>query len=249
MKFGTVDPLLSRNVSLPLTRVEILAILPSVFPKEFSMRQETIYGAILLCGSAVLLIMGVTHPTAIPWGDHTALSRLAAIDAFAHSLAIVGTGLVLLGLVGLSQKLGLHRVPVVAALVAFALGSAAVLVAAALDGFTLPALALQWNAADKIAGDDLRQLVWFCVLAASSLTKIYLLLAAVAIALWSWVIHRDGLGLALPWVGVMVCGAAIARLVGGSAFVSTHEVLALVLFQAVWMILAASILTRKPLAA
>jgi len=208
------------------------------------MRNETTYGAILVSGSAVLLVMGMVHPSAIPWGDAAALSRMTAIDEFAHGLAILGTGLVLLGLVGLSQMLGLQRVPVMAALIAFALASAAVVVAAALDGFALPALAQQWTEVDRIAGDDLKRLVRFCVLAASALTRIYLLLAAVAIALWSWVISRVRLNSPLPWVGAMVSVAAMAMLIGGSPFVSAHEVLVLVAVQAVWMLLAALLMIR-----
>jgi hypothetical protein len=209
------------------------------------MRKETAYGAILLGGSAVLLVMGVMHPSAIPWGNDAALARLAAIDAFAHSLAILGTGLTLLGMVGLSRMLGSQRVPVTAAMVAFALASSAVMVAAALDGFVLPTVAQHWTEADKIAGDDLKRLVQFCVLTASSLTRIYLLLGAIAIALWSWVIYRDRLDSALPWVGSMVCIAGIAMLIGGSPFISAHEVLALVTVQTVWMLLAALLMIRR----
>lgn len=209
------------------------------------MRNETAYGAILLSGSAVLLVMGVMHPGAIPWGNHAALAHLAVIDAFAHGLAIVGTGLTLVGLTGLSRMLGTQRIAVTAGLVAFMLASSAVMVAAALDGFVLPTIAQQWTEADTIAGGDLRRLVWFCVLTASALTRIYLLLGAIAITLWSWVIHRDRLDSALHWVGAMVCIAGIAMLIGGSPFISAHEVLALVAVQAVWMVLAALLMIRR----
>ncbi len=202
----------------------------------------------LLAGSGVLLVMGVLHPSAIPWGDDTALARAAVIDAIAHSLAILGTWLVLVGLVGQSRMLGLQRVPVMAALVAFALATAAVVVAAAIEGFVVPQLAQQWTGADLVAGGDLKRLVRFCVLTASALTRVYLLLGAVAIALWSWVIYRERLHRGLPWVGAVVCAAAIAMLIGGSPFISAHEVLALVAGQAVWMFLAALLLIGKHVA-
>ena len=210
------------------------------------MRQETLYGAILLGGSALLLITGATHPGSIPWGDHPAIARMAVIDAIAHGAAILGTWLTLLGLVGMSRKLGLQQVPVMAALTAFALAAAAVVVAAALDGFVLPDLVERWNEADKIGGDNLKLLVRFIVLAASALTKIYLLLGALAIALWSWAVYRAQLSAALPWVGFIVCGAAIAVIIGGSVFISAHEVLALVAGQTVWMVLAAGVMLRQP---
>ncbi len=211
------------------------------------MRHEKAYGAILLSGSAVLLVMGLMHPSAIPWGDDTALARLAVIDAFAHSLAILGTWLVLLGLVGLSRMLGMERVTVIAALAAFALASVAVVVAAALDGFVVPKLAQQWTAAGNAAGGDIKLIIRFCVLTASSLTRIYLLLGAVAVSLWSWVIYRDRLSDGLPWVGAVVCIAGVAMLMGGSAYTSAHEVLALVAGQTVWMLLVASLMIRKEL--
>ena len=118
------------------------------------MRQETAYGGILLVGCAVLLVMGVMHPSALPWANDAALARVAAIDAFAHSLAILGTGLTLPGLVGLSRMPGLQSVPVTTALVAFSLAGTSVVAAAALDGFVITAIAQPWTQADKIAGDD-----------------------------------------------------------------------------------------------
>jgi hypothetical protein len=53
------------------------------------------------------------------------------------------------------------------------------------------------------------------------------------------VIYRDRAGRGLPRVGAVVCVARIALLIGGPAYVSTHEVLALVAGQSVWMVLAA----------
>lgn len=168
------------------------------------MRHQAGYGATLISGSAVLLVVGVIHPSAIPFGDSAALARIAFIDALAHSLAILGAWLVLVGFVGLSRMLGLQRVTVLAALVALALLASAVVVAAALNGFVVPKLAAEWVEADSIARGSLRQLIQFCALLASSLTRIYLLLGAIAISLWSWVIYRDGLSRGLAWIGAVV---------------------------------------------
>jgi hypothetical protein len=209
------------------------------------MRNGTGYGATLIAGSAVLLLMGVIHPSAVPFGDGAALTRMAFFDRLAHSFAILGTWMVLVGLVGLSRILGLQRVTVTAALLAFALPTFGLMVAATFDGFVLPNLAEQWMDADNIAGGDLKQLIGFCVLAASSLTRVYLLLGAVAISLWSWVAYRDRLSRALPCVGAVVAAAGIATLIGGPAYISVHEVLALVAGQTVWMVLAASLMIRR----
>jgi hypothetical protein len=207
-------------------------------------RNETGYGAALIFGSVLLLVMGAIHPGAIPFGDSAALARMSLIDALAHGLAILGTWLVLVGLVGLSRLLGLQRGTVLAALVAFALVAAGVVVAAALDGFVVPQLAHQWENTDSIARGTLRQLIQFCALLASSLTRIYLLLGAVSISLWSWAIYREGLSRSMPWIGAVVGVAGITVLFGGPAYVSVHEVLALVAGQAVWMVLAGLLMIR-----
>jgi len=198
------------------------------------MRQEAQYGTILMAGSAVLLVMSIVHPSSIPFGDPEALTRMALVDAVAHSLAVLGTGLLIVGQMGFSRMLGLQRPVVIAALVASALPAAGIVVAAALDGFVIPKIAEQWTGADDTSRAGLRQLIKFCVLVASSLTRIYMLLVATAILLWSWVVYRDRLSTGLPWVGAVVAAAGIATLLGGPAYVSVHELLALVAAQSAW---------------
>jgi hypothetical protein len=122
------------------------------------------------------------------------------------------------------------------------------MIAATFDGFVVPKLAQQWMDADTIARGELKQLIRFCVLVESSLTRIYLLLAAVAISLWSCVIYRDRMSPGLPWVCALAGVAGIATLIGGPAYVSAHEVLALVAVQAVWMVLAGLLTMRRDLA-
>jgi hypothetical protein len=200
----------------------------------------------LISGSAVLLVMAVVHPSAIPFGDRGALARMTLVDAVAHTLAILGTWLLLVGQAGFSRMLGLQRTAVVAALVASALPAAGIVVAAALDGFVIPKIAEQWMDGDDTARASLQQLIKFCVLVASSLTRIYILLQAVAILVWSWVVYRDHLSLGLPWVGAVVGLAGIATLFGGPAYINVHELLVLVAGQSVWMVWAGVLMIRNP---
>jgi hypothetical protein len=71
------------------------------------------------------------------------------------------------------------------------------------------------------------------------------LLTAAAILLWSWLVHRDHLSLGLPWVGAVVGLAGIATLFGGPAYVSVHELLAMVAGQSVWMVWAGVLMIRR----
>ena len=208
------------------------------------MRQEKTYGLALIASSLVLLVMGLTHPGRLP-ATREALEHVGLISAFAHSLAIIGVWLALWGLAGLSRYLGLERPMVIGALAAFAIPAAAVTVAATLDGFVIPQLALQALDADDSTRDAMHTLIGFCVLVASSLTRIYMLLGAVAIAMWSWVIREQRWSGGLPVLGAAVALAAIGTAFGGPAYISVHTVLLLALVQSGWMVWAGVLMIRQ----
>ena len=209
------------------------------------MHSHRTYGYVLIASSAVLLVMGAIHPGSLP-STRDALEHVGLIARIAHSLAIVGVWLAFWGLAGLSRFLGLERPMVVGALLAFVMPAAAVTVAAALDGFAVPALALRALDADEATRSSMHSLIGFCVLVASSLTRIYLLLGAVAVAMWSWVMHEQKRGRGLPVLGAMVGLAAIGTTFGGPAYISAHMVLLLVLVQSAWMVWAGIMLIRQP---
>lgn len=208
------------------------------------MRQEKTYGLVLIASSLVLLAMGLTHPGRLP-STREALEHVGLIAAIAHSLAIAGVWLALWGLAGLSRFLGLERPMVVGALAAFLLPAAAVTVAAALDGFVVPTLALQALDADDATRHTMHHLIGYCVLVASSLTRIYMLLGAVAISMWSWVIREKQLSRGLPVLGAAVALVAVGTTFGGPAYISAHMVLLLVLVQSAWMVWAGVMLIRQ----
>jgi hypothetical protein len=200
-------------------------------------REQKIYGRVLIASTLVLLVMSVTHPGSLP-PTRAGLEHVAIVDAFAHSLAIVGVWLASWGLFGLSRSLGFERPMVIGALLAFALSSAGVTVAAALDGFVIPKLALQALDADEPTRATLWSLIRFCVLTASAITRIYMLLVAVAIAMWSWVIRAQGRSRGLPLCGAVVALAAAGTTFGGPAYISVHVLLLAVAVQSVWMVWA-----------
>jgi hypothetical protein len=207
------------------------------------MRQEKFYGWVLIASSLVMIAMAVTHPGRLP-ATREALEHTGLIAAIAHSLAIVGVWLALWGLAGLSRFLGLERPLVLGALLAYALPAAAITVAAALDGFAVPRLALQALDADEATRHTMHSLIGFCVLVASSLTRIYLLLGAAAIAMWSWTIRARSLSRGLPLLGAAVALAAVGTTFGGPAYISVHVLLLLVVVQSAWMVWAGVLLIR-----
>jgi hypothetical protein len=209
------------------------------------MRQNAFYGSALIGGSLLLIAMGLTHPTgARLLTTREALEQFTLVDHIAHGLAIAGVCLAMVGLAGFSRFLGTSRPTVAAAFVIFALTASAMLVAPALDGFVVPELAKRWLDADAPTQATLRQLIAFCVTIASALTRLYLIVGAIAILLWSFAAWRVRLSRALPWLGTFVAIAALATTVGGPPMVSVHELLALTLGQALWMVWAGVAMLR-----
>jgi hypothetical protein len=208
------------------------------------MRKERTYGLALVASSIVLLVMGAVHPSSLP-DTVEALEHVSLVDAVAHTLAIAGVWMALWGLVGLSRWLGFDQPLVVAALLAFALPAAGITVAAALDGFVIPKLALQALEAEPATRETLWVLIRFCVLTASALTRIYMLLGAFAVALWSWVIFRKSFSVALPLLGGSVALAAVATTFGGPAYISVHVLLLLVVVQSAWMVWAGLLMLKN----
>jgi hypothetical protein len=210
------------------------------------MRQHTFYGSALIGGSLLLIAMGLTHPTgARLFTTREALEQFTLIDHVAHGLAIAGVCLAAVGLAGFSRFLGTTRPTVAAALVTFAMTASAMLVAPALDGFVVPQLANRWFDADAQTQAMLRQLVIFCVSIAGVLTRLYMTLGAIAILLWSFAAWRLSVSRVLPWLGAFVAIAGFATTFGGPPMVSVHELLALALGQALWMVWAGVSMLRS----
>jgi hypothetical protein len=209
------------------------------------MRSDAAYGWLLIAGSVILLIVGVIHPSAIPYGDPEALARIGMVDEITHALAILGAWLLLAGQLGLSQMLGMSRAVVTAALVAAALATMGILVAATFDGFVIPRLLDRWTNADASQHSSIEQSVYFCFLVASALTRVYMLLEVIAILLWSWEIRRIGLSKGVPVTGAVIGILGVATLLGGPAIINVHALLATVVVQAVWMIWVGAMLITK----
>jgi hypothetical protein len=200
------------------------------------MRLNALYGSALIASSVMLVGMAVTHPAAVPLlASRQAFERFTLVNHLAHGLAIAGVWGSMVGLAGFSRMLGATRPSVTAAFVAFAISAAAILVAAAVDGFVVPQLASRWFDADQATRATLQQLMIFSVSVASALTRVYMTLGSAAILLWSVAAWRTRPAGGLPWLGVLVSIAAVAAAIGGKPIVSVHELLALVVGWTLWM--------------
>jgi hypothetical protein len=211
------------------------------------MKQETLYGGALIAGSLALLATGALHPT----GGELLASREAAEhvglkNTIVHAIALAGVWSALFGVVGFSRRLSFARADVTAALIAFAMASFAVMVAAIIDGIAIPKLARWYFELDGSVRDGIRGQMYYSGLLASSLSRFYVSAVAVAVLLWSWAVWRTRLDRVLPWVGVAVAVPAVIGQLSGYLQMNVHDVLILAVGQGVWMIWTGVVLMRAP---
>ncbi len=142
-------------------------------------------GTALLYGSIGGVITMAIHPTG-------ASPNLAVMSEIAHSLALVSVLLLLLGACGLWRMLNAPDRLAWAALVTFTFACFAIMVAAAVSGFIMPALL-------RMAAHDLTEATptWHIVTAAffqinQAFSRIYSVGAAGSILLWSVASLRTG---------------------------------------------------------
>jgi hypothetical protein len=211
------------------------------------MRENSIYGTVMVAGSIALIATGMFHPTGTQLlASAEAAQSVGLRNTIVHAVALTGLWLTLFGLVGFSRHLGIRRPDVTAALVAFAMASCAVMIAAITDGILIPKLARDYFMVDEATRAMLMQLMRYSGLAASSMTRFYISSVAVSILLWSWAISRTQFSRVLPWVGIAVALPALIAQLLGHLQMNVHDVLVLALGQSVWMVWTGIALVRKP---
>jgi hypothetical protein len=173
------------------------------------------------------------------------VARLAMTSAIAHSLAIVSFIALFLGACGISRRLAAPDRLAFAAIVVFAFGCVAILIAASVSGFIVPdimrhmvrdvpANAQQW----KIAIVSIFQIN-------QAFARIYSVAASLSIILWSACSLRIGdgnkeLGRGLAIYGCIVCPLIIIAIASGLLHLDVHGMGVVVLAHAIWFILAGS---------
>jgi hypothetical protein len=158
-----------------------------------------------------------------------------------HVIAMLCIGGFMFGYTVLSRRLGLHRAPVLAALVAYAAGSMLMLVATIIDGFISTGMAAlfvnktpeavrvgywMFQALEGVALTAIASVAWVC--------------QSVAAVAWAWaMLGEGGLARKLGMTG-LVSGAlpALAVVVAGAHMTET-VVVGILLVQLVWNLTAA----------
>jgi hypothetical protein len=209
------------------------------------MREAKVYGILLILSVLGFLVVALTHPT-----GHQALSsperleQVILVSRLVHALAIASVAVSLLGLVGLSRRLGLSRIDVTAALIAFSLSVVGVVCAALLNGFVAPPLVhgmlAEGNSASSLA-ESLLRYNWSLN---QAFANFHVVAASAAILAWSVSMIRVEFGRAAGWLGIVIALGTVAALFGGPLKMDVHGLLIVVMSQGAWMAWVGVLLMR-----
>jgi hypothetical protein len=186
-------------------------------------------------------------------GGHTPQEILASIGqlqnlkAVVHGIAIAATCIYAYGYATLARRLGLQRPAVLAGLVAYLFGCAALLGATILDGFVTPHVALDGAAAT--APERVRfafDMVHYLGIVLTDFAKLGWVLQAVGSLAWSAALLRTPNGRWVGGVGLLSSLLMLGAVLGSSVYMSMAAILAILVSQLLWNLAAATWLIRRP---
>jgi len=175
------------------------------------------------------------------------IARLQGLKELVHGVAIASVCGYAFGYTVLARRLGLHRPLVLAGLVAYLFGCAAMIGATILDGFVTPHVA-----ADAITAAPERvafayNLVHYLGVVLNDLAKLGWILQAAAALAWSiTLIRENGFNRAIGAIGLFSSGLVVVLVAGSATNMSMTSLLSVLLAQLIWNIAAAVVLIREP---
>ncbi len=219
--------------------------LPRAFPDVFA-------GAVIGLATVLALVMILHHPTA--HGGAAAImasaDRLAGVDRVVHGVLIGLMGLLTLGFLHLTQRVGFQRPAAAAGFVAFAGGSVLVSIAATFDGFVVPDVAAWCTAPGHACAGSGTDMLVLISAAIQDFTKIGFVAQSIGLVGWGIALltGRDGwAGRLVGILGLIGGGAPAAIILGSHLVLAPHSLLMIFGFYGVWYLAAAAwlILARR----
>lgn len=194
----------------------------------------------LLAGTAAGLATMALHPTGHDVVQKASLGMSNVLVTAVHGLAVVGQGLVLAGLLALVQRLRARRDLALGGYVFYALGSFAVIIAAAASGFLSPMTVRGIGDADAAERAMALSSLHYTGLINQAFAKISVLLTGVALLGWSVAIVRDReLDRRIGIYGVVLGSAMLVGIMTGYLRLDIHGYGMVVLGQGLWFVVVA----------
>jgi len=204
-------------------------------------------GIALIAGSLGGILTMAIHPSGMASQTAEQVAHLSVISGAAHSLAMVSVLLLFLGACGLTRCIAAADRISFAGIVTYGFACVAIMIAAAVSGFTVPDLmkhmvrdvadaAHQW----QIVIDGIFQIN-------QAFARIYSVAGATAIILWSVsALRNGGLARGVAIYGCIVSPVIILGIGIGHLRLNVHGMAVVMLGQSIWFILVGSQLCSRP---
>jgi hypothetical protein len=205
------------------------------------------YGILLGLGSILMVVFIAMHPSMHGHDSEDFIEEIvrgAAFNGFVHGVIMVISGVVLLGLLGFADRLGMSRLVSRAGLVAYGVGWLSSLGAAAVHGFVVPGV-VSWHEGGTPTIEQLSPILGLCAVTGSLLAQIDMVGMSVAAVLWSiLLLRRAGATRAIGVLGLLCGLLPLLALVTGHLPMSLHGFGTFILAQAIWYLAIAIQLVR-----
>lgn len=199
----------------------------------------------LVTGSLAGLVVMAFHPTGGEVSREAAGGGAMTLVQAVHWLGIVAQPLLLAGTVALTMRLRARRAAAIGGLAFFVVASCAVVIAAAASGLISPGVLRGMHAEGSTAMAASENALHYTWLINQAFARVYVVLAAIAIALWSWaIVGGREMPSALGVFGLLLGTVLLAGIASGHLTLGIHGFGLVVLGQGVWLIWGAIVLWR-----
>lgn len=200
----------------------------------------------LILGALGGIAVMALHPAGVSVHDGATVHGLD-LNLIVHALAIGLAPILTFGFVAVTRSLGFDRPMPVLALVFYAFGAIAVVLAASMSGLVAPHLIEAYKGASGTEKDMIHQLLHLEFGLNQAFAKVHVAMFSAAILLFALAWSGQGMfGAVIRLVGVLVGVGILAWLGSGTLTLNVHGMGAVVLVQSIWTVLAAiGLLGRK----
>lgn len=213
------------------------------------MRRDVLSGIFLILGATIGVVVMHMHPVAHELLESPDARGMARLNVLVHGAAIASVPMLLLGLWGLTQRLGPSPLGTTA-LAIYATGAAAMLCAAVMSGFVATDVIARLGSVEPDARGTWEALLAYTGMINQGFATVLVVASSVAILLWSLaILHSGRLQRAVAIAGVVVGSLVLLAFLTGHVGLDVHGFGLIVVAQSVWLIWIGSLLLRMPSAA
>jgi hypothetical protein len=204
-------------------------------------------GALIGAATLLAILVMAHHPVASAGNlpDLVAgIARKAVLNGVVHGTLIALLGVLLFAFAEFSARPALDRPLARAALLAYAIGAGASMLAALINGVIVGALAQRYGDADAASLEHVRHLLRFCWQANQAFADTGEVARGIGIVLWSCALLRSRRGVGVGIAGLVLGGVPALLVATGLLQLDLHGAMLALLAAAAWNLAIAVQLVR-----